>query len=41
MVLTGLQWSSCIVYIDNIIVVGRTFDEHLQNLRQVFERLDK
>jgi len=41
MVLTGLQWSSCIVYIDDIIVVGRTFDEHIQNLKQIFERLDK
>ena len=40
MVLTGLQWSSCIVYIYDIIVVGRTFDEHLQNLKEVFKRLD-
>ena len=37
MVLTGLQWNSCIVYIDDIIVVGRTFEKHLQNLKQVFE----
>jgi len=36
----GLQWSSCIVYIDDIIMVDRTFCEHLQNLKQVFERLD-
>ena len=41
MVLTGLQWSSCIVYIDDIIVVGRTFEEHLCNLKHVFERIDK
>jgi len=41
MVLSGLQWSSCIVYIDDIIVVGRTFDEHLNNLKQVFERIEK
>jgi len=41
MVLTGLQWSSCIVYIDDIIVVGRTFDEHLHNLKLVFEQIDK
>ena len=33
MVLLGLQWSSCIVYIDDIIVVGRSFDEHLRNLK--------
>jgi len=41
MVLTGLQWSSCIVYIDDIIVIGKTFDEHLHNLKLVFERIDK
>ena len=31
LVLFGLQWSSCLVYLDNIIVVGRSFHEHLQN----------
>ena len=41
MVLSGLQWSSCIVYIGDIIVVGRSFDEHLCNLKQVFERINK
>jgi len=41
MVLKGLQWSSCIVYINDIILVGRMFDEHLHNLKLVFERIDK
>jgi len=41
MVLTGLQWSSCIVYIDDIIVVRRIFDEHLHNFKLVFEWIDK
>lgn len=41
MILMGLQWSSCLVYIDDIIIVGKTFDEHLDNLRQVFERLSQ
>jgi len=41
MVLSRLRWSSCIVYTDDIIVVGQTFDEHLCNVRQVFERIDK
>ena len=39
MVLAGLQWTNCLVYLDDVIVVGRTFHEHLQNLRAVFERL--
>ena len=38
-VLTGLIRKVCVDYIDDILVVGRTFDEHLENLRLVFERL--
>ena len=38
-VLAGLQWSTCLVYLDDIIIMGRTFNEHLANLQQVFERL--
>ena len=38
-VLAGLQWTSCLVYIDDIIVVGSNFDQHLSNLQKVFERL--
>ena len=38
-VLAGLQWSTCLVYIDDIIIVGKTFDEHLKNLQHVFECL--
>ena len=29
------------VYIDDNIIVGKTFDEHLNNLRQVFEQLSQ
>lgn len=29
LVLTGLQWSSCLVYLDDVVVVGRSFEEHL------------
>ena len=38
-VLAGLARERCIVYLDNILVTGRTFEEHLRNLREVFERL--
>jgi len=38
-VLAGLQWTSCLVYINDIIIVGKSFEEHLHNLHQVFERL--
>ena len=36
-VLAGLQWFSCLVYLDNIIFMGRTFEDQLANLQQVFE----
>ena len=32
-VLAGLQWSNCLVYINDIIIMGRSFDEHLHNLQ--------
>ena len=38
-VLAGLLWKNCLVYVNDIIICGRTFEEHLSNLRAVFERL--
>ncbi|GBM57168.1 Retrovirus-related Pol polyprotein from transposon 297 [Araneus ventricosus] len=40
-VLRGLTSEACLVYLDNIIIVGRTFEEHLNNIRKVFQRLQK
>ena len=37
-VLADLKWSSCLVYLDDIVIVRRRFKEHLSNLRDVFER---
>ena len=39
LVLTGLHWSSCLVYIDDIIIFSSTVQEHFQRLLEVFERL--
>ena len=39
LVLTGIQWSQCLVYLDDIIILGRSFDEHIRNLDTVFKRL--
>ena len=39
MVLAGLQWTNCLVYLDDIIVIGKTFPQHLHNLTKVLERL--
>ncbi|GBM75270.1 Retrovirus-related Pol polyprotein from transposon 297 [Araneus ventricosus] len=40
-VLRGLSSEACLVYLDDIIIVRRTFEEHLNNLRKVFQRLQK
>ena len=36
-----LMWQYCLVYIDDLLVFSKTFDEHLANLRVVFEILRK
>ena len=41
LILGGLQLSSCLVYLDDIIVMGRSFDEHLRNLATVFDRIQE
>ena len=39
MVLAGMQWKNCLVYLDDVIIVGKTFQDHMHNLREVFQRL--
>ena len=34
-----LNWVTCLVYLDDVIVYGTTFDEHIQRLEQVMERI--
>ena len=37
--LNGLQWTHCLVYLDDIIVFGSTIEEHNERLKMVLERL--
>ena len=37
--LSGLQWSQCLVYLDDIVVLGQSFEEHIRNLDSVFQWL--
>ena len=38
-ILHGLMGQICLVYIDDIMVMGKTMEEHLENLRAVLMRL--
>jgi len=39
MILRGLKWKSCLVYLDDIIVFSRSAGEHVEHLREVFTAL--
>ena len=39
MVLAGVKWSRCLVYIDDIVVMGKSFHDHLLNLRVVMDKI--
>ena len=39
LVLSGLQWQICMIYLDDVIVYSKSFEKHLENLRLVFDRL--
>ena len=38
LVLLGLNWQICLAFLDDVIVMSSTFEQHLERLRQVFER---
>ena len=38
-VLSGLLWETCLIYLDDVIVVSKTFEEHIVRLHQVLTRL--
>ena len=39
MVMQGLTWEACLVFLDDIIVISSTFEQHLERLNAVFQRL--
>jgi len=40
LVISGLTYDVCLVYLDDILIFLKTFDEHLDHLVTVFDRLD-
>ena len=41
LLLAGLQWSRCLEYLDDIIIYGHTFDNHLQKSEAVLNLVHK
>lgn len=39
--LTDLLWHAAVLYLDDIVVFGKTFEEHFKNLNEVMDRLTK
>ena len=37
----GLQWIACLIYLDDVIIFGRNFEEHANRLRSVLDRIRK
>ena len=40
-VLRGLNWKICLIYIDDIIIFSKSFEEHLAHMDLVFMRLQE
>jgi len=41
LVMRGLQWEILLIYLDDLIVFSKTFDEHLERLDKVLSRLSE
>ena len=41
LILQSLNWQTCIIYLDDIVVYGSTFQEHLSRVKEVFDRIQK
>lgn len=40
-VLTSLKYNTCLVYLDDILIFAKSFDEHTKRSRAVLERLEE
>lgn len=37
--LSGLQWLTCLIYLDDVIVFGSSFEQHMERIEQVLLRM--
>ena len=38
-ILGQLQWHSCLIYLDDVLIFGSSFEEHMQRLEEVLSRI--
>ncbi len=41
LVLKCLQWTTCLIYLDDVIIFWKYIDQHLERLKIVLERISK
>ena len=39
--LQGLQWLTCLIYLDDVVVFASSFDKHVKRVDQVLDRVEK
>ena len=39
--LAGLQWSTCFIYLDDVLIFSRNFEQQVERLQEVFCRIQK
>ena len=39
--LAGLQWVTCLIYLDDVIVFGKDFDEHWYRLAEALQQIQR
>ena len=39
--LAGLRWKACLVYLDDVIIFSKTFDEHVEHVQDVLNILQR
>ena len=41
LVLQGLQWNCCVIYLDDVLIFSKTFNQHLKDVEKVLVRFEK